>query len=62
MIFPQPTLKGVDLIGIRRFITVYFFENFEKAIIQYLDGVVFVVGVTVADGHGISVKRVVNLF
>ena len=41
---------------------MYFFENFEEPIIEDLDGVVFVIGVTIAYGHGISVKRIVDLF
>jgi len=60
--FSQPTFERTHDVRICRFIPVYFFENFQKTVVQDLDRIVLVVCIPVTDSHSISVERGINLF
>ena len=60
--FPEPAFEGTDSIRIGRFKPVYFDKYLQKPVVQDLDGIFFIVGIQVADRHGISIERTINFF
>jgi hypothetical protein len=57
---PQPSFEGAYHIGIRRTVMMDLPEYLQEPVIQYLHGVFFIAGVTVADGHSIAIERVID--
>ena len=58
----EPALEGAYRVGISWLEAVNLYKNFQEPVIEDLGCVFVVVGITVADRHGIPVERAVYFF